>query len=165
MKRYMYWLLPISWMAVLFYSSSTPYEQQNMKPFLSSYVDLSFLEPYVGWVEFTYHRSVVSVAELGIEGFVEFFVRKGAHVVSFYMLCCFFYIALRNQQKVLRRMSLAFLLTVVYATLDELHQGITPNRTPYVGDVLLDSFGALLAIICIVIFAQFDKKRLIFKES
>lgn len=50
MAKYMYWLLPIGWMGVIFYSSAQPYEQQDVKPLLEGTFDLSFLVPYLDWI-------------------------------------------------------------------------------------------------------------------
>ncbi|MFC3041514.1 VanZ family protein [Virgibacillus xinjiangensis] len=160
MKNYLYWLLPIGWMAVIFRSSATPYQNQDIKPLLGSFpVDLSFLEPLVDWISFRYHQSVVSVETLGIEGFIEFFIRKGAHVGVFFLLMCAFYAALRKAPGLKSRTNLAlsFFLTVAYAVADEVHQGFTPNRTPYFGDVVLDSFGALLAAVCLLVFTRWKR--------
>lgn len=159
MRKYWYWIFPIGWMGIIFYSSSTPYEKQDMKPFLGNIIDLSFLEPFLSWISFTYHQSVVSVETLGVMGFIEFFIRKGAHFAVFFLLMCFFYSAFKkathfhNKQAIL----FSFLLTSAYAMVDEIHQGITPNRTPYVGDVFIDVFGAMVAVICIVIIRQMRK--------
>lgn len=143
MKKYFYWLLPIGWMGVIFYSSSTPYENQDIKPLMNGLIDFSFLEPVVGWITFTYNHSAVSVEDLGINGFVEFFIRKGAHVTVFFLLSILFFIAFSKSTDLRKELRLLFslLLSVVYAVLDEIHQGITPNRTPYIGDVFLDSVG------------------------
>lgn len=65
-----------------FYSSSTPYEKQDMRPFLGNYIDLSFLEPVLSGISFTYHQSVVSVETLGIAGFIEFLFVRG-HILLF----------------------------------------------------------------------------------
>lgn len=142
-----YWLWPLIWMGVIFYSSSTPYEEQDIKPFMSDVMDLSFLAPVLDWIQFTYHHSEVSVDALGVNGLVEFFIRKGAHVSVFLLLCVFFYIALRKSTNLTwgRSALLSLLFTFLYAVFDEIHQGFTPNRTPYAGDVLLDTVGALLA--------------------
>lgn len=75
-RKPIYWLLPIVWMAVIFFSSATPYEKQDMKPLLASIIDFSFLEPYFSWVSFTYNQTEVSIAALGVEGFIEFFFVK-----------------------------------------------------------------------------------------
>ncbi|MGJ9457638.1 VanZ family protein [Oceanobacillus sp. CF4.6] len=161
MKKYLYWLLPMGWMGIIFYSSATPYEQQDIKPLMGSLIDFSFLEPFVGWISFTYNHSLVNVDVLGINGFIEFFIRKGAHVTVFFLLACFFYIAFRKSTdfRIEIRLLFSFLLTVIYAVLDELHQGMTPNRTPYAGDVMLDSIGALIAVFCIISINWFGKRR------
>lgn len=152
MRKYLYWLLPICWMGVIFYSSSQPYERQDIKPFLSDKMDLSFLEPLLGWISFSYHHSEVSVASHGISGFIEFFIRKGAHVAVFFLLFCLFYLALKKACTISLNLTIfiSFLLTVAYAILDEYHQGFTSNRTAYVGDVFIDSFGGLLAVILLL---------------
>ncbi|SDQ24864.1 VanZ family protein [Virgibacillus salinus] len=153
MKKYFFWLLPISWMGIIYYSSAQPYEDQDVKPLLTNMVDLSFLTPFVDWISFTYHHSEVSVAVLGTAGFVEFFLRKGAHVGVFFVLMCLFYIALNRScdMKFRSLITISFCLTVAYAGLDEFHQGFTANRTPYLGDVVLDGVGAALATICLML--------------
>lgn len=156
MKKYLFWLLPVFWMGVIFYSSATPYEQQDIKPLMEDKVDLSFLTPFMDWISFTYHHSQVSVSALGIEGFIEFFVRKGAHLGVFFILMCLFYVAWKRTSRVeVRKIVLiSFFLTVAYAGIDEFHQGFTANRTPYAGDVVLDGFGALLAGIGLLLVNQ-----------
>src|SRR5690625_6708865 len=90
MRKYLYWLFPFMWMIVIFISSSQPYEKQNIQPFLTDTIELSFLEPYIHWISITYNQSEVSVERLGVYGFIEFFIRKGAHVFVFLTLCCLF---------------------------------------------------------------------------
>ncbi|MFD2761213.1 VanZ family protein [Lentibacillus juripiscarius] len=161
MKKWVYWLLPVMWMGVIFYSSATPYEQQDVKPFMGRTFDLSFMAPYVDWIAFTYHHAEVSVAALGVEGFIEFFLRKGAHVGVFFILMCLFFIAIRQTTRLRLRAALAvsFFLTAAYAGMDEFHQSFTANRTPYAGDVLLDTAGALLAGILLVFFQRKRDKK------
>ncbi|WP_339227313.1 VanZ family protein [Oceanobacillus sp. FSL K6-2867] len=160
MMKYLYWLIPISWMSVIFYSSATPYENQDIKPLLGTMVDLSFLESISRPISFTYNQSVISVNTLGVNGFVEFFIRKATHITVFFLLALFFYLAFRKttNMKQYHCLVYAFLLTVLYAMADEKHQGMTPNRTPYIGDVGLDSLGALLAVLVIVITWQKNKR-------
>lgn len=160
MRKFLYWVLPIAWMGIIFHSSSIPYQEQDMKPLLSTYTDLSFLKPYLDSVSFTYHKSEVSVAALGVEGFIEYFIRKGAHVTVFLLLFLFFYIAFRKTTSFTLQACIgwSFVLTFIYAALDEIHQGFTPNRTPYIGDVGLDTLGALLGL-CLVLMYRFWKSR------
>ena len=49
----------------------------------------------------------------------------------------------RNRQRV---GWLSWLIAVLYAATDELHQSFTPGRTPLVTDVMIDSFGAALGV-------------------
>ncbi|MFD2656942.1 hypothetical protein [Gracilibacillus thailandensis] len=72
MKKLIYWLFPLLWMGVIYYASDQPYEEQDIKPFLSQHIDLSFLTSILQPISFKYHHSVVSVEQLGVEGFVEF---------------------------------------------------------------------------------------------
>lgn len=165
MRKYLYWLLPIFWMAIIFLFSSQPYEKQNIQPYLTSKIDLNFLEPYLNWISFTYHQSEVSVERLGIYGFIEFFIRKGAHVFVFFILCCLFFVALKQSTKI--RFSylllLSFILTFVYAAFDEFHQSFTENRTSYIGDVFLDGFGGGLGVVflAVIIFVKRKKRQVL----
>lgn len=153
MRKYLYWLIPFIWMAIIFRFSAQPYEKQNIQPYLTEAIDLSFLKPYLQWISFTYHQSVVSIETLGIYGFVEFFIRKGAHVFVFFVLCCLFYLAMRKTTtaKFTYQLLISFVLTFMYAGFDEFHQGYTENRTSYIGDVFLDGFGGILAVLFIML--------------
>lgn len=160
--RLLYWLLPIGWMGVIFQSSSTPYTQQDIKPLMGEFIDFTFLEPYVAWIYFTYNGSPVSLETHGAAGLIEFFIRKGAHIFVFFLLACLFKLAIgqTTELHVKRQLLLTFLLTAAYAVMDETHQGFTPNRTAYFGDVILDSFGALLAVFLICFKIHYlDKKK------
>lgn len=156
MRKYLYWLFPITWIGIIYLFSSQPYERQNIQPFLGDKMDLAFIEPYVDWVQFTYNQSIISVESLGLEGFIEFIIRKGAHVFVFFILCVLFYIAFKKTVNLtsFAILSFSFLLTCMYAGFDEFHQSFTPNRTAYIGDVFLDSFGGLLAVIVLFIIQK-----------
>lgn len=80
--------------------------------------------------------------------------------LRFFLLFCFFYIALKKAWTFSLKLTLlfSFLLTVAYAILDELHQGLAAGRTPYIGDVFLDSFGALLAVVLLMVIPIFEKE-------
>lgn len=152
MKKYTYYIPALLWMGVIFYSSSQPYEDQDLKPTLAKYLDLTFLEPIFDHVSFVYHQSEVSIASLGIGGFIEFFIRKGAHVTVFLILCLLLYYAFTRTIASSRMAVLfAFFSTILYAIFDEWHQGWTPNRTPYIGDIFLDGIGAIIAVLIIFI--------------
>ncbi|MFG6147955.1 VanZ family protein [Halobacillus sp. B23F22_1] len=162
MKKFGYWIPSLLWMGMIYYSSSTPYEKQDVRPLLGSWFNLSWLTPFVEGITFTYHNQEVSVAAQGIEGFIEFFIRKGAHIGVFFILTLLLYTALRHSfRKGKRLCAIAWFLTLFYAVFDELHQGLTPNRTPYVGDVVLDALGGSMAVLAIFLWEKriTDEKR------
>jgi VanZ family protein len=92
------------------------------------------------------------VEERGYHAFIEFLLRKGAHVVTFGALAIATYI-------MVRRIGIAFILTVILAIADEYHQSLTGGRTPTVHDVMLDSFGAAMALLVVVIVKAFLKRK------
>lgn len=161
LKQIVIWLLPVAWMGLIFLFSATPYERQDLKPALTDRFDLSVVEPFVDRVNFTYHNSEISVASLGIESFVEFFIRKGAHVFVFFTLTLLFIYAFKKTTNLNFQLLLLFsyLFSVLYAGFDEWHQSLTPNRTPYIGDVFLDSVGSLFAVVVVVTVAFLRKRR------
>lgn len=148
-------------MAIIFYASSQPYQEQDLKPFLSEYIDLSFLAPYLDWIVFTYHTSEVSVKELGVEGFIEFFIRKGAHFGVFLVLFLLLYFAITRTTEISlkQKLAISLLISVLYGIFDEVHQGFTPNRTPFFGDVVIDSVGAVTGLLLIFFYYKTRKKR------
>ncbi|MYL36468.1 VanZ family protein [Halobacillus litoralis] len=147
-KRLIFTILPFTVMGLIFYFSSQPYGEQDMRPSLSTYLPLDLLRPLLAPVSFTYHGGEVSLATHGIDGLVEFFIRKGAHISIFFLLMITTYAAFLVNTRWNKRTAAisALVVTVLYACFDEYHQSLTPDRTPYIGDVGLDSAGALIAL-------------------
>ncbi|MDW2886359.1 VanZ family protein [Exiguobacterium artemiae] len=140
---------------ILFISSSMPYQEQSLKPGLSRYFDLDFVEQ-LRFVSFNYNGEV-SVAALGASGFVEFFIRKAAHLSIFIVLG----IALVDlTYRLIRPYALAglfaYTVAITIAVFDEFHQILTGGRTGLIQDVLLDGTGALIGIL---LYRLFWKKR------
>ena len=146
--------------AIIFYSSSQPYEKQDLRPSLAQKVDLKKVEKKYSNVEFKYENKVISIKKLGAAGFVEFFIRKGSHL-SIYLLLAFF--AFRACRLLGANRGNAFvytlLLAIVYAISDEIHQGFTGGRTPLLNDVVIDSLGAMLGIMLSQIFAMVSFRK------
>jgi VanZ family protein len=75
--------------------------------------------------------------------------RKAAHVTEYSVLAALWFVPLRAERGLSRRRAalVAWLVAVVWAALDELHQAFVPSRTASVMDVALDSTGALMAAV------------------
>lgn len=80
---------------------------------------------------------------------LELLLRKGAHLLAFGILALLVRAALAGSVTRADRSqvnSWAFALTLLYASIDEIHQSFVPGRAGRVADVLIDGVGALLAL-------------------
>ncbi|WP_075617242.1 VanZ family protein [Paenisporosarcina indica] len=149
MKKY---ILLILILLALFYSSGQTYEEQSLIPDLKRYLPNEPLKGILSTLQVPYWGTTVSIEERGYHAFVEFLIRKGAHVFIFGALAAAIYYAIR-------KFFLAFAVTVIFAIIDEYHQSLTGGRTPTIHDVLLDSFGAALVLLVIFLIKKYRSKR------
>ncbi len=141
---------------ILFISSSMPYQAQSIKPGLSRYIPLGFVD-HLRFISFSYHGEV-SVAALGRSGFIEFFIRKAAHVSTFLVLGIGLIDLTRRLTPGLAVL-FAYSLAITIAVFDEFHQILTGDRTGLVQDVLLDGTGALIGIGCYLLVRRKKVQR------
>ncbi len=155
------WSLPIGWMVFIFLLSSQPYQDQNIQPLIRENINMESSEKVLNDVSVKYRGKEVSVHTKGTEGFIEFGIRKAAHLTVYFILMLLTYLALSktNNCRFWENLLFAFLISSLYAGFDEFHQSITPNRTPYIGDVWLDMSGAFLACLVLVLRNQFRRIR------
>lgn len=77
----------------------------------------------------------------------DFILKKTAHIVEYGILAILLYRSfINNNQSKTRSLIYSFILTVLYAATDEIHQSYTPGRESRVRDVLFDTVGASLAL-------------------
>lgn len=146
-RKWVYPALLVLWAMLIFFFSSQTYEEQSLSTFLGK-----FNTPY--WYElledisFVYGGVEVSAHTAGVAGFFEFFIRKGAHLVIFFVFGFLtvgvWRIFVKNK---FFSLSGAFVCILLYAITDELHQKFTGGRTPLFQDVLIDTFGGVLGIL------------------
>ncbi|MED0892599.1 VanZ family protein [Aneurinibacillus migulanus] len=147
MKKLWIWLPVLIIAGSIFISSSIPYDKQNIQPLLRQYVDKDFFIRWFSWVNFMYGKKEISIANLGVPAFLEFFIRKGAHFISYFVLGFLLSRVLRAfKLKGWRNALLALFLAVLYASSDELHQAFTASRNGMILDVWLDGAGAACGI-------------------
>ncbi|MBA9025636.1 VanZ family protein [Peribacillus huizhouensis] len=137
------------WASCIFYFSSQPYEKQNLQPFLGKYLEgHTSLENMLTWVVFSYGGHEVSVQSQGLAGFLEFFIRKAAHLSIFFVFGFLVVAALRYfSKRCVFSFSVPVMCVFFYACLDEIHQHFTGGRTPLWQDVIIDTIGGLLGIL------------------
>lgn len=148
------------WSGMIVVASSMPYEQQDFRPYLHS-LDLSWVEEYFSWVSFTYSTGEMSIANRGTERFVEFFIRKGAHLFVFGVLAFLLYrLFVSFQMKGWLRWGFTLLLILIFASMDEFRHFHHPDRTGLLQDVILDLCGGLIGIsLAWIRFNMRGKKR------
>ncbi len=95
---------------------------------------------------------------------IHYFVRKAAHMTEYFLLALSLQLPLTawlsHKISWKPRILTGFLLTVVFAALDEFHQSFVPGRSGNFTDVCIDSVGAIAASICLFIFYSLYQKKL-----
>ncbi len=143
----------ILWMVLIFFFSSQLGDETN---------SLSMAVTKTIWGN---HLAV----QLGIDQWMEdvagwnHFMRKLAHFILYFVLgilVCFYMLRGRKQIGI-GRVILAWVLCIVYAASDEMHQIFVSGREPSIFDVMLDSGGSLLGIVCFIsVFMVYRRYRL-----
>ncbi|KAF1295253.1 hypothetical protein BAU15_05750 [Enterococcus sp. JM4C] len=146
-------------MAVLFYSSSQTYEQQSQIAFLGKLLKNEPFKDFFETISFVYAGDEVSIKASGYLKFIEFFIRKGAHFGTYFLMGGSLFLGLYPRLKVIWLPSiLGWLAATGYAGLDEFHQMMTDGRSPLFQDVALDSCGALTAVVLASVLFIWHKK-------
>jgi VanZ family protein len=161
-KILIYWLPVLIWMGMIFYASSQPYEKQDLRPTISSHLDLKIVETLFSSIVIQYAGDEISINELGAAHFIEFFIRKAAHFFVYFGLGFLIYRAL-SIYFLNNRLTFvtSWVLTILYAISDEIHQGYTPNRSPHWEDVMIDTVGGLFGIVLAwIIYKKIRTKRI-----
>lgn len=91
------------------------------------------------------------------EFFVDFVIFKSAHMVEYGLLFFLIYRALYKASSIQSKNQLvvAFILAVLYAMSDELHQRFVPTRDGTIRDVLIDTAG--ITMVYLLIKKQFNQ--------
>lgn len=134
------WLPLIVWMALIFLFSTDLFSGRETAGVL-----LPILGLLLGW----------AVPDQFLNT-IHFLIRKGAHFTEYAVLGLLWYRALNHRLREwgLKPALLAFLLSSIYAASDEFHQTFTMTRDGRVADVMIDSSGALAAIIAVWLYTK-----------
>lgn len=144
-----YELPALLWAGVIFAFSSQEADQSSE---LSSGVLGLMLEFFT--------RAFGRVIEDFNQEFFHFLLRKGAHFTVYLVLGVLVAFAL-YKRKVIAYRRISFLISVLYAVSDEIHQVFVPGRAGQVQDVLIDASGALLGILLFALINTYLRQRFI----
>jgi VanZ family protein len=128
----------LAWMSVIFSASSDRMSFEHSSRIVG---------PFMHWL--FPHLSDDAVRAIVM------FVRKCAHLTEYAVLALLLWRALRKPPEPnasdwrWSHAGLALTLAALYAASDEIHQSFVPSRQASVWDVLLDTSGAALALLCL----------------
>jgi VanZ family protein len=134
-KHWIWWVLVILWCTQIFYFTALPvYNDEHTRGFLVKLLTDVFPKDSI----------VISV--------IDYLIRKAAHVTVFGILAVLFKTALHIERP--KGYLFAWFLTAFYASTDEWHQSFVPGRTSSVYDVMIDSMGALVFLLCLFLWKK-----------
>ncbi len=114
---------------------------------------MKFWIPALLWMGIIFLFSARPSVDVSDSGVINFLFFKLLHVLEYAVLFVLNFRALKNtlrSLKPVRMLTVAFLLTVLYAITDEIHQTLVPTREGRPRDVIIDALGALIAWYLIV---------------
>lgn len=115
--------------------------------------------PAILWAALIFYLSSIPGLKSGMALFWDVFLRKLAHASEFAVLNFLIFWALTGyQMKHKKALLLSFLLAVLYAFSDELHQYFVPERECRLKDIGVDSLGAVFASACLIFYKCKKKK-------
>jgi len=142
--RMFYWSWVILWMALIFVLSGQPAAESSGLSGMLIRRFLEFFMPGFNSMDMSYQAAAIES--------LQFIVRKSAHFSSYAILGGFGILAFSQYPLDRpRRISYAVLICVLYAATDEIHQLFVPGRSAELGDVAIDTAGALVGIFVVSI--------------
>ncbi|WP_026692789.1 VanZ family protein [Peribacillus kribbensis] len=142
---------------VMFQSSNTPYQKQDLRPTLQKYITLD--ENSLPSMNFDYGGALVTSSQP--YDFIEFFIRKAGHISEYFILTSLLLLSLQfTRLKLIARVLLSFVIALAFACTDEYHQSFIKGRTGHLIDVF--SFDLLGIVLSIIIYTsayyRFEKR-------
>ena len=154
MKKSIFAVLLVLWMGFIFSMSCENAEESSNTSGQTIKVVLSTVPEFEKQPE----EVKVNIIEK-----LQFIVRKSAHFIGYMILGILASGLILQYENINKKYPLAFLICVIYAISDEIHQLFVPGRSGQVRDVLIDSAGSLLGIILVMAFEKllikFNKKH------
>lgn len=143
-KKVLMWILFLGWISFIFYMSSQVADVSNKQS--------GFVIKVVETVGFDIESKFGELAN--------FAVRKTAHVSEYCILAFIAYNLVRcYTDKKNHARIYCIVISALYACTDEIHQLFVPGRTGMFRDVVIDTSGAVIAAIVLLIIDNVKKKK------
>lgn len=131
-KFYIYLSLTLAWMVVIFLFSA---QNANESSTLSNGILLQIV-------------SFFHIPDSALQT-LSFLIRKCAHATEYGVLAILFYLLYGETKLRCYQYPMAILSSFLYACTDEFHQLFVPGRAGMLQDVLIDTFGAVIALVVV----------------
>ncbi len=146
------WLAVAAWAVVIFSMSNQVSEQSS--EISKSTTQILFERFFPSFNELTEGEQIKLVSG------AEYAVRKVAHISEYFILSALVITALLfNKLNPLKRAGMAVLMSVLYASTDEIHQLFVEGRSGKIADVLVDTIGIIIAAGLYLIIVNLIKRR------
>jgi len=105
--------------------------------------NLLYWLPVLLWMALIFALSARPAVQATTVDWADFFLKKTAHFIEYFILNFWLLLALKKTQRLSRTRLFftAFFISVIYAASDEFHQTFIPGREGRVRDVLIDTLG------------------------
>ncbi|MBC5627141.1 VanZ family protein [Clostridium sp. NSJ-49] len=137
------WIALLFWMGLIFYMSNQPGDVSSKQSGL-----VLKLFQFIG-IDLNNELSELAT----------FIVRKTAHFTEYFILYFLSINVMKCYLNIKNTIFYSFIFSFFYACTDEIHQYFIPGRAMAFRDVLIDSAGALLAMIIVSIKIKINKKK------
>ena len=150
-KKIIWWIFVILVMAIIFRFSAE-------KAGESAHTSKRFMRVLIDIFPFTKYLTEIAKQEL-MES-MDFIIRKCAHFTLYAMLGFSVYGAVESTLSVTVKLNImySFVICVLYAVSDEIHQFFVPGRACRVYDIIIDSIGSIFGISAFLLLAFLIKK-------
>jgi VanZ family protein len=144
-------------MAMIYHTSGTPYQQQDIKPAMEKHMSLTAAQlPYI---HFTYDGESVSTEQPYV--FTEFILRKTGHITEYTVLTFLMIMSIRfSKIPLFWRTCACCLAAFLFACSDEWHRTFVPERTGNFIDIYtFDLAGIVLGTVLYSLLHLVAQKR------
>ncbi|ANS73297.1 hypothetical protein AWM70_00790 [Paenibacillus yonginensis] len=154
--------LPAAVMLLIFLFSSQSYEQQTIKKPLADWLGSGSISRHLSGLTIHYGSQTVDGKTEGSAAVAEFLLRKCAHLLEYAILgfCLIWAIRTFLKPGLPKAAAAAVFASAGYASLDEFHQLFVKDRGPHPEDVLLDTTGALIGLLCYIGWEKLKARRM-----
>ncbi len=138
-RRFYIWLPPLLWMGLIYFFSTSTFSEESTASFLLPVLRALFPE-----------ASDVTLSK------IHSFVRKMGHFTEFAILSLLWLRTLKRNWggNPYPFFLISFILSFIYAILDEFHQSFVSVRTPSFIDISIDSSGAAISLLFLKLFKK-----------